>query len=134
MNIKKRINSFWKYFLHPRVIIFLVLGVCIIFFTFLTDDNALEIAISGIASVFIGIGVNNFSAFDTEAKDELKLKAKLNHSIKIMTMCQEKIERLHHDFEYGNTEKIAIDFAGLNNFMKLGIEMLQEDNLLNNIK
>ena len=49
---------------HSRVFIFIIIGTAIIFLTFVTNDNALEIAISGMASMFIGIGVNNFSSIE----------------------------------------------------------------------
>lgn len=47
----------------------MVVGIMVISFTFFTDSNAMEIAISAMASVFIGIGVNNFSALETHYKD-----------------------------------------------------------------
>ena len=55
----------------PKVWIYILLGVFIMFFTFFTNDNALEIAISGVASIFIGIGVNNFTRVEAQ-RDELK--------------------------------------------------------------
>ena len=80
MTIKKDFSRFWRAFSHPRVFVFMLAGIVIIFLTFFTSSNALEIAISSIASVFIGIGVNNFSSFETHLKDDQKLKQK-NHLV-----------------------------------------------------
>lgn len=55
MKLRKSIQHFQKIFFHPRVIVFILAGSLIIFLTFFTHNNALEIAISGIASVFIGM-------------------------------------------------------------------------------
>lgn len=74
-------NKNFKRFLHtlkrPKVIFFMLVGIGITFLTFLTDNNAPEIAISGMASVFTGIAVNNFSIIDTRQTDENKLNLKL---------------------------------------------------------
>jgi hypothetical protein len=74
MNPRKYFRQLWKALSHPNVFIFIVIGTGVIFLTFLTDNNAVEIAISGFASVFVGIGVNNLSSFETSAKDAKKTK------------------------------------------------------------
>ncbi|WP_199119376.1 hypothetical protein [Pedobacter sp. ASV28] len=63
MRKKEKYKEFWVTFKKPGVLLFILGGIAIIFMTFLTENNALEIVISGLASIFIGIGVNNFSSF-----------------------------------------------------------------------
>ena len=103
--LKKYLHRFGQNFLHPRVYIFIFLGSAIIFLTFFTTNNALEIAISGIASVFIGIGVNNFSSLETHQKDEQTIKAKIGHSLKVMEMAHAKIENMETDLTAGNYQQ-----------------------------
>lgn len=67
---------------------FILTGTFVIFFTFLAINNALKIAISGVSSVFIGIGENSFSAFNTYEKDERKLTVKLRHAVKLTALSQ----------------------------------------------
>ena len=57
----------------------------------------MEIAISGFASVFIGIGVNNFSSFETSLKDRERLKAYVDHSRQLLEMTKSKIARLQSE-------------------------------------
>jgi hypothetical protein len=130
MSINKHFSKFWQAFIHPRVIIFILIGTGIIFLTFFTDSNGLEIAISGIASVFIGIGVNNLSAIETHWKDEQKLKEKVGLSLKVMNMVKSKIDRLHFEIKTGNCRGIQTEFEELNQFIDLGIQLIKEEKLL----
>lgn len=82
MSLNNPIRLFLRYFFHPGVFIFILINTAVIFLTFLAANNALEIALSSIASVFIGIGVNNLSFLDTHMKDEQKMKYKTEHSLK----------------------------------------------------
>jgi hypothetical protein len=91
-------------FSHPKVFVFILLGAVVIFLTFFTDNNALEIAISGFASVFIGIGVNNFSSFETSLKDRKRLKAYIDHSRQMLQMTKSKINRLQSEFCDGKND------------------------------
>jgi hypothetical protein len=84
MSPKKHLHQFWIAFSHPKVFVFILLGAAVIFLTFFTDNNALEIAISGFALVFIGIGVNNFSSFETSMKDRERLKAYVDYSRQLL--------------------------------------------------
>lgn len=130
MNSKKYISKFWQAFIHPRVIIFILIGTGVIFLTFLTDDNALEIAIAGIASVFIGIGVNNLSALETHSKDEQKLKSKMGHTLKVMEIAQSRIKIIHQELNKENCLKMKIELAELEQILNLSIGLIKdEDNL-----
>ncbi len=129
MENKKKIQLFWKSFLHPRVLFFILIGTGVIFLTFLTDDNALEIVISGIASVFIGIGVNNFSMLETHVKDEKKLKSKIAHSLKVMEITRSRIKIIDNELNKESCSKIKAELAELEQIMSLGISLIKEDGL-----
>ncbi len=130
MENKKTIRHLWKTFLQPRVLLFILTGTVVIFLTFLTDNNALEIVISGIASVFIGIGVNNFSAFETHMKDKQKLKSKIGHSLKVMEIAKSRIKGIHHQLNKENCFKMKNELAELEQIISLSIGLIkEEDNL-----
>jgi hypothetical protein len=93
MSPRTHFHQFWMAFSHPKVFVFILFGAAIIFLTLFTDNNALEIVISGFASVFIGIGVNNFSSFETSLKDRERLKAYVDHSRQLLEMTKSKISR-----------------------------------------
>ncbi|MEO8405092.1 MAG: hypothetical protein ABI480_10865 [Chitinophagaceae bacterium] len=129
MSIKKSFETFWQAFIHPRVFIFILTGTAIIFLTFLTDNDAMEIAISGIASVFIGIGVNNYSSFETNLSNEKKLASRIGHSLKILELAKSQIARIHHELKNGNKQYVKTGIAELEDFMTLSIELIKEGNL-----
>jgi hypothetical protein len=62
----------------------LLSGIARIFLAFLTSNNAVEIAISRIASVFVGIGVNNYSMIEGHLKEERQIKMKIGQSAHIL--------------------------------------------------
>lgn len=90
----KGFSHFRRLFLRPRISGFIVTGIGIMFVTFFTNNNSLELGISGIASIFIGIGVNNFTARETEQNDEKKLNRKTQQSIKTLQHIQAKIKKI----------------------------------------
>jgi hypothetical protein len=128
MKIKTNIRHFHQIFFHPRVFVFMLAGTLIIFLTFLTTSNALEIAISGIASVFIGIGVNNFSSIEGQIKNNRKLKSRSGHAVRIMEMTKEKISRLYNEAAGETISKMKIELTELEEFITLGIQLMKEDN------
>jgi len=130
MKFNKQIRFFLRYFFHPRVFIFILIGTAVIFLTFLTTSNALEIAISGIASVFIGIGVNNLSFWETHMKDEQKLKSKTEHSIRMLEMVKSQIARMHNEVKTGNYQNIKAEFEGLEQLINLSIQLIKKDESL----
>ena len=130
MSIKKNFNKFWQAFSHPGVFIFMLAGTAIIFLTFLTSSNALEIAISSIASVFIGIGVNNFSSFEIHLKDEQKLRRKIDHSIKIMEMTKLNIGKLGNEVNNEAGFRIKEELTNLEQFINISIQLIREDRSL----
>ena len=125
MKLNKHIHFFLLNFFHPRVYIFILTGAVIIFLTFFTDNNALEIAISGIASVFIGIGVNNLSSLETHLKDEQKLKSIIGHSVKVMEITKSRISRLNKQAGEEDLSKINNELAELEELMSLGIQLMK---------
>lgn len=100
------------------------------FLTFLTDNNALEIAISGMASIFIGIGVNNFSSLDDHLKIGEKHKSKMNHSIQIMQLTKAKLCRICDRIQDENNEEFLKDLTELEELINLSIHYMKEENIL----
>src|SRR5437870_2013811 len=128
--MKLKINfHFFRTFFHPRVFVFIVTGTLIIFLTFFTSNNALEIAISGIASVFIGIGVNNLSSLETHLKDEQKIKSKIRHSLNVMEITKSRISRLYTEANKESCNKMKDELAELEQFINLGIQLIKADSL-----
>jgi hypothetical protein len=130
MHLKKNIQKFTRSFLHPRVFIFVIMGTAIIFLTFLTENNALEIAISGIASVFIGIGVNNYSLVESRDKEEQKLKGKINNAIKLLELLHNRVCQNMVHLHNGDHHLAGSELKELEKLIKVSIELLQEDSLL----
>ncbi len=128
---KRYLRHFWQTLFHPRVYGFIIIGSSIIFLTFLTNDNALEIAISGVASVFIGIGVNNFSSLETHQKDEQTVRAKLQHSLKLVAMASTTIENIRTNLAAGNEKQVTTDVNQLENCMILMKQLLKDDAAMN---
>ncbi|MCX6318089.1 MAG: hypothetical protein NTW29_12415 [Bacteroidetes bacterium] len=124
-------SQFWKAFLQPRVLLFILFGAGIIFLTFLTNNNALEIVISGIASVFIGIGVNNFSSIETHVRDEKKLKSKIAHSLKVLEITRSRIKVIHHELNRENCLKLKEDLAELEKIIVLSMGLIKDEDTLN---
>ncbi|MBX9783494.1 MAG: hypothetical protein K2X48_09395 [Chitinophagaceae bacterium] len=112
-NNNNRFIHFLKLFFSARVFIFIVLGAAVIFLTFFTHNNALEIRISGIASVFIGIGVNNFTAHETRQRDMEQRKYRSCTLLKTLALAENKIIQTKKEIEQGlyNKSLISIDEA-----------------------
>ena len=127
MTVKKDVSRFWQAFSQPRVFVFMLAGTAIIFLTFFTTSNALEIAISSVASVFIGIGVNNFSSYETHLKDEQKLKRKIEHSIRIMEMIKANIDKLSGEVNHEAISRVKEELDGLGQFVNISIQLIKED-------
>ena len=120
--------------LHPRVLIFMLSGITIIFFTFLTSNNAIEIAISGIASVFIGIGVNNYSMIENHLKEERLVKNKTGQSAHILRVTQTMIKDLNVEAKSNETEYLKSEIEKIDRFIRLGIQLVEEDGHRNPIQ
>jgi hypothetical protein len=112
--------------LHPRVFIFMLSGIVIIFLTFLTTSNAVEIAISGIASVFIGIGVNNYSMIENHRKEDRQVKMKICQSVHILQVVNSMIADLKTEAEPPNAENIQSEMVKIDRFIRLGIQLIEE--------
>ena len=84
------LKRFIRQLVLPKTGIYILLGVGIMFFTFFTTDNAMEIAISGVASIFIGIGVNNFTQAETHEKDKAHQQQAALLAIKILEHAKTK--------------------------------------------
>jgi hypothetical protein len=124
------IRHFLLNFLHPRVYIFIVAGTGIIFLTFLTSSNAVEIAISGAASIFIGIGVNNLSALEIQSKDGQKLKIKIAHAIRIMQLLENRVKQNIDHADNDRQELLKEELRDLHTFIQVSIELVKEDSHL----
>ncbi|MFT3700972.1 MAG: hypothetical protein QM802_01270 [Agriterribacter sp.] len=122
----KNLRRHLKMITHKRVGFFLLTGVAVMFLTFLTHDNALEIAISGVASIFIGIGVNNFSSIESKSIAEIALKRKLDHSLRILQLADKKVQQM-----YGLQDgELHTDIHELHEFIKISMELIKEDEVL----
>lgn len=127
--MEKKIGGrlFWKTFNHPSVIIFISIGSAVIFLTFLTKDNALEIVISALASVFIGIGVNNFTTLETRLIDKKSVNTKISHSIKVMKITKARIVQMQHSLNKDNFDNIKSELEELEQIISLGMGLLREE-------
>lgn len=124
MPYKKNLKRFLNTLAHPKVLIFLLVGAGVIFLTFLTSNNALEIAISGMASVFIGISVNNFSIIDTHQADENKIQPKIAQTLKMMEITIHKVQRIQE--EANGNDYIKKELTDLGQYMEIIIELIKE--------
>jgi vacuolar-type H+-ATPase subunit F/Vma7 len=113
--------------LHPRVLTFMLSGIAIIFLTLLSSNNAIEIAISGIASVFIGIGVNNYSIIKNHLKEERLVKKNKGQSVHILRVTQAMIKDLNTELEKHETENLKSEIEKIDRFIRLGIQLVEED-------
>lgn len=91
MHLNGHLRYVWHTFRRPKVFIFIMIGVGVIFLTFLTDNNALEIAIAGIASVFIGIGVNNYTSQEMHHGSLVIARKQQQHIVQVILLLQSKI-------------------------------------------
>ena len=124
MKLKAFVNSL----LLPRTGIYILLGILIMFFTFFTDNNALEIAISGIASIFIGIGVNNFTQIETHEKDLISGLKKIAIAIKILQYTKDKLSNTALLFEENiSTASAKNQLRELESFIELSLDELKKD-------
>jgi len=130
MKFKNYFLYFKNSFFHPRVIVFMLIGAAVMFLTFLTDDNALEIAISGIASVFIGIGVNNLTSLETHSKDEQKLKSKIGHTLKVMEITQTRIKIINQELNKENCCKMKTELAELEQILNFSVGLIKDEESL----
>lgn len=125
----QQVKKFWQAFSRPQVFIFILIGSGVIFLTFLTKDNAIEITISGFASVFIGIGVNNFTSDQTRHKDELAIKRKVAHALRMVTLVEEKIGNMYNGHETAHEQMIK-DHRELTQMISLLRVLLKDEERL----
>ena len=95
------------------------------FLTFLTKDNPLELGIAGIASIFIGIGVNNFTVIETEQRDERKLNRKTKQAIETLQHIQLKIKKIK-GMSAVNPQLINAEMEEMCSYIGLCIQFLDE--------
>lgn len=131
MKIKKHFISFWQRLFHIRVAIFIFIGAGIIFLTFFTSNNAVEIAISGVASVFIGIAVNNFSMLETHEKDAREFKAKMLHFFNALRLIEARISKLEAEAGGMPVEKLKQELSVLAQLVSFTILLMSDDDPVN---
>ncbi|MEO6233357.1 MAG: hypothetical protein ABJB11_23940 [Ferruginibacter sp.] len=124
------LKKFRVVFFKPRVVGFILLGVGFMLFTFLTQDNAMEIAISGIASIFIGIGVNNFTSIETRLKDEKRIHDKVKNSLLILELTSSKINKLHNMVAGENAYYLYKEVSEIKKYVDLSAKLVKEVELL----
>ncbi len=125
MSYRKKIKRYLVILAHPEVIIFMIIGIAIIFLTFLTDNNAIEIAISAMASVFIGIAVNIFTSFEMRQPAEGKINTKIAQSIKLMEITNRKIQNIRKDL-YADDENLDHELSELQHCIEVTIGLIQD--------
>ena len=81
------------------------------FTDFFTTNNAFEIAISGIASVFIGIEANNISAIETNLTDGRRIKSKMGHALSAVPRANTASDKIQTDVNTGNHPQIMKDIT-----------------------
>ncbi|KYP15528.1 hypothetical protein [Flavihumibacter sp. CACIAM 22H1] len=128
--IKRHLRYFWNNFTRPRVLSFLLIGTAVVFLTFLTNDNALEISISGLASVFIGIAVNNFTAEETRHKDEIAIRSKVTYASKVLEMAEAKLQYICTQSATGNQQQAEDACKELSQLLGLLKLLLKEEKSL----
>jgi len=131
MKIRKTFRSFWKTFFHVQVTGFILVGGGIIFLTFLTSNNALEIAISAVASVFIGIGVNNFSTLETHERDRRKMNAGMLHTLHTLEFVKNRVGKLQLYANERTMTELKNDLEELQEFLTFAIHLMNEDDFMN---
>lgn len=114
----------------PKVFGAIIFGMGVMTLTFFTDNNALEIAISGIASIFIGIGVNNFSIYQTHAADEKTVYEKIDRSLIIMEIVKKKINKLNNFPEIKIDTILKSEISEINQLITLGIKLMKDAEIL----
>ena len=125
MRYIKGFKLFKKVFFQPQVFVFILTGVSCIFLTFLTNDNALELGIAGIASIFIGIGVNNFTAVETEQKEGRKWDRKTQQAIETLHHIQMKIKKIK-GMSGTDPQLINAEMEEMRDYTGLCIQFLEE--------
>lgn len=92
------------------------------FLTFLTHNNALELGISGVASIFIGIGVNNYTTIETTLKDEQQLRKQLQFTIHMLHHIKGKIGKIQSK---AISNEVTIELNEMNDYIELCIKNLE---------
>ena len=129
--LNKYLKNFWRTFTHPRVFIFITIGTAVIFLTFCTENNALEIAISSFASVFIGLGVNNFTSLETHQKDVSQVKSSVRNALLVLEMADNKFEKLQKILNKNPDTQPAEELKELNQILNLLKQLLQTEQEMN---
>ncbi|CAN5576098.1 hypothetical protein BH11BAC3_BH11BAC3_22490 [soil metagenome] len=124
------LKKFRVVFFKPRVVGFILLGVSFMLLTFLTEDNAMEIAISGVASIFIGIGVNNFTSFETRLKDEKRIHDKIKNSLLILELTSSKINKLCNMVAGENANYLYQEVCEIKKYVDLSAKLVKEVELM----
>jgi hypothetical protein len=84
----------------------------------------LEIAISGIASVFIGIGVNNFSAQENHDKELQKRQSLSRHAISLLELSVNKAKQLRELQEKNGSGDLPPELQELEQLLALVRQLL----------
>ena len=126
MNFSDRFRHIRRGFFKPHVVVYILTGVSIMFLTFLTSDNSLELGISGIASIFIGIGVNNLTAMETEQKDKKRLNHKTHQAIRTLQHIQVKIKMIK-ELAPTHPQLINAELAEMDDYIDLSTQYLKEE-------
>lgn len=121
-----KIKRFWGIFILPRVFVYLLIGIAVIFLTFFTDNNAAEIAISAIGSIFIGIAVNNFTAVETSQNDIKKFASKAEYSKEMKGIINDKIGKLYNNVGKINNYQLKEELEELHKLINFSSNVFAE--------
>lgn len=120
-------DNSWDALRTPRVFVFFVTGVVVIFLTFLTNNNAIEIAISGIASVFIGIGVNNFTSIQGKLEEENLQKQRGQYATKVLDLMQTRTRHASQALQPPDRSALQTDLQEMEQLIGLLRDLLVDN-------
>jgi hypothetical protein len=123
-----KLKRFWGIFILPRVIIYLLIGIAIIFLTFFTSNNAAEIAISAIGSIFIGIAVNNFTAVETTQNDIKEFASKIEFSKEMKNLINDKLGKIYNNIGSVSNYQLKEELEELHRLINLSSNVLTAQN------
>lgn len=86
----------------------------------------MEIAISAIASVFIGIGVNNFSALETHYKDVKAEEASSHKLMAVMETMEARIAALEKQMA-SQDPGIAVELRAINRLLTVCKNIIEKE-------
>ncbi|HEX7903937.1 MAG TPA: hypothetical protein VF487_08670 [Chitinophagaceae bacterium] len=83
------------------------------------------------ASIFMGIGINNFSALETRRKDEMIIKQKVQNALELLNFVDFKIRQVQQGAAKGNHVQTKENFEELISMIALLRNLLLDEEKFN---